>query len=191
VRSLRSEALLLPSKGDGVSGKKVQGRIHISSGGPSKVSGSSQHNASPQQKVLKSKYRNLPYETQHCRLASFVSPSLAQHERSKRSLRLDLKGQLKQTGCQFFHIVSRISIGRPHIPESSDWFPVLSGAQPAIHVPATWFSRPKYPSHTGPFRRPASSSRKHSGKKGARPNPVRDSTVGSGSIAGTESSPQD
>ncbi|PMD20114.1 hypothetical protein NA56DRAFT_704918 [Hyaloscypha hepaticicola] len=33
VRSLRSEALLLPSKGDSVSGKKVQGRIHISSGG--------------------------------------------------------------------------------------------------------------------------------------------------------------
>ena len=178
-------------KGDGVSGEKVQGRIHISSGGPSKVSGSSQHNASPQQKYSSQSTATYPYETQHCRLASFVFPSLARHERSKRSLRLDLKGQLKQTGCQFFHIVSRISIGRPHIPESSDWFPVLSGAQPAIHVPATWSSRPKYPSHTGSFRRPASGSRKHSGKKGARSNPVRDSTVGSGCIAGTESSPQD
>ena len=178
-------------KGDGVSGEKVQGRIHISSGGPSKVSGSSQHNASPQQNVLESKYRNLPYETQHCRLASFVSPSLAQTRKKQKRTQLDLKRQLKQTGCQFFHIVSRISIGRPHIPESSDWFPVLSGAQPAIHVPATWSSRPKYPSHTGSFRRPASGSRKHSGKKGARSNPVRDSTVGSGCIAGTESSPQD
>jgi hypothetical protein len=142
MRSLRSEALLHPSKGDGVSGKKVPDRIHISSGGPSKVSGRSQHNASPQQKVLESKCRNLPYETQHCRLASFVSLALAQTRKKQKRTQLDLKGQLKQTGCQFFHIVSRISIGRPHIPDSSNWFPVC---KELLSLPST-FRLPGRPS---------------------------------------------
>ncbi len=47
----------------------------------------------------------------------------------------ELKGQLKQTGCQFFDIVSRISIGRPHIPESSDLFPVC---KELLSLPSTF-----------------------------------------------------
>lgn len=159
---------------------------------PSKFSGSSQHNASPQQNVLESKYRNLPYETQHCRLASFVSPSLAQTRKKQKRTQLDLKRQLKQTGCQFFHIVSRISIGRPHIPESSDWLPVC---KELFSLPST-------------FRLPGSAAQNIlatlvlltdlplalasiAGREQQSPIPLETVTIGSGCIAGTESSPQD
>jgi hypothetical protein len=129
-----------------------------------KVSGSSQSAqrfTTAKQKVLESKYRNLKvpstYLTKLNTADLHLCTPLSHTTQKKQKFQLDLEGQLKQTGCQFFHIVSRISIGRPHIPESIDWFPVSQVLSLSSTFRVSGSAAQNIPATQGPFRRPASS----------------------------------
>lgn len=104
-------------KSTGVSGKRVQGRTHISSGGPSKIRRQtdvsinvsiSTPSAAFQVPHRTIPYHTIPYESHHCRLRTSVPPPLTQEKKSstfQRKERVDTSW-----GAKSIHLASRVSI---------------------------------------------------------------------------------